>query len=168
MKKIIFTISIIFLCFFSNAQKIALLNNDLSSPILFTDSVTVEQTTTGYFPIEVKNIDTFYSCLSSIQEILKKRQRSKMESFSYLSGSTRINIKRVPFAYGDRYIATAISKISGIETSKNLIDVFKHNNSQSAERIEKIKKYIASNKKLFKSPNEITPIISNIVTISSH
>lgn len=167
-KQTILSILFLFIGFTSMAQKIALLSKDLASPILFTDSVTVEQTTTGYFPIEVKNIDTFYSSLTAIQDVLKKRQRSKMESFSYMAGSTRIDVKRVPFAYGDRYTATAITKIGNIETSKNLIDVFKRTNTQSAEWLEKLKSYIASNKKLFKAPNEITPVISNIVTITDH
>jgi hypothetical protein len=167
-KQTILSLVILIISFNVNAQKIALLSKDLKSPILFTDSVTVEQITSGFFHIEVKNIDTFYSSLSFISEMLKKRQRSKMESFSFVSGSTTINIKRVPFAYGDRYQVIASSKVGKIDANKIFIDALKRNNNQSIEDIEKLKKYIASNKDLFKNPNEITPVISNIVTISEH
>ncbi|MGE5108180.1 MAG: hypothetical protein ACM3H8_11590, partial [Sphingobacteriales bacterium] len=41
------------------SQRVALLNLNFKSPILYTDSLTVEQVNSGYFPVEEASIHTF-------------------------------------------------------------------------------------------------------------
>jgi len=62
----------------ANAQKYALLDKDLKLPILYTDSISVQQIKQGYFPIEKEKIDSFLANLNYISNLLNERTRSKM------------------------------------------------------------------------------------------
>jgi hypothetical protein len=152
---------------FAVAQKVALISKDYKKPIIYTDSVTVEQVHSGYFPIEVASIDTFFANIKYVKEMLEVRQRSKMESFELRAGLSSLNVKRIPFGYGDRYSVTANNKLNEIEAvmqlvSQNLL------NKKSAEKLKELLNYLSRNKSLFKSPYQITPKIYNAVVITEH
>ena len=98
----------------AKSQKIALLNTDFKSPIIYTDSVTVQQLSSHLFPVSVNDFDTLYANLKYIDKMLSIRQRSKMKSFELHSGLTIIKIARVPFSNGDRYIIEAATNIGEI------------------------------------------------------
>ncbi len=125
--------------------------------------MTVEQTTKGYFPVDVQNFDTLYANLNYIKNMLSKKQRSKMKSFELRAGSTIVTVKRVPFAWGDRYLTTAKTKINELE-SDYVVTSFKISNSDNLSKIERLMSYTKNNKELFKAPNEITPKIYNVIT----
>ena len=72
------------------AQKVALLSSDFKQPIIYTDSVTVEQISSGYFAVSTNNFDTLYANLKYLKEILEVRQRAKMQSFELRAGTTII------------------------------------------------------------------------------
>jgi hypothetical protein len=150
---------------FAISQKIALFDTKFTQPIIFTDSVTLEQITKGYFPVEVNNFDTLYANLNYIKNMLSKRQRAKMKSFELRAGNTILTISRVPFAYGDRYSTIAKTKIKELESDYVLTD-FNKKNSDNLFKIERLMSYMKNNKELFKAPNEITPKIYNVVTIT--
>ena len=78
MKKII-SIAFTLLTLNGFSQKTALLSNDFKKAILYTDSVTLEQIASGYFPISVKDFDTLIGSLSYLKKILKEPGRSNME-----------------------------------------------------------------------------------------
>lgn len=155
------------LAFQTYAQKIALLHKEFKEPIIFTDSLTVEQVHSGYFPIEVNNIDTFYANLNYLKQMLGVRQRAKLEAFELRAGNSQFKIERVPFAYGDKYSIKAHNKINEIE-SIYTISRMKLSNKKNAERINDLMKYISNNKSLFKIPYEIHPKIYNVVVITEH
>ncbi len=146
------------------SQKIALMDPEFVRPILYTDSVTVEQTK-DYFPVSIENFDTLYASLSYLKMMLKVRQRAKMKSFEFKAGSTTIQTKRVPFAYGDRYRIAAVTKINEVE-SNFIISDFSKSNAQNASRIEKLMAYIEKNRSLFNGVNEIMPKIYNVIVIT--
>lgn len=147
------------------AQKVALFDTKFIQPIIFTDSVTVEQTTKGYFPVGIDNFDTLYANLNYIKNMLSKRQRAKMKSFELRAGNTTLTVSRVPFAYGDRYSTIAKTKIKELESNYILTD-FNKKNSDNLYKIERLMSYMKNNKELFKAPNEITPKIYNVVIIT--
>ena len=160
MKNIILVLFLVPIMTFS--QKIALIDRKLKMPILYTDSVTVEQVKQGFFPIENKSIDTLIANLRYLKDILEVRQRSKMKSFELKSSNVVIRTNRVPFAYGDRYSCLTESQSNGITAQFNLIDQ-SSKNKRSAERLEEILKYLKSNKSFFMEPFEVHPKIYNIV-----
>ena len=167
MRFLISVIILIVLPQTSFTQRVALLNLNFQSPILYTDSVTIEQVNSGYFPIEEVSIDTFLANLKYIKTILGVRQRAKMEYFELRAGVTKFKISRVPFAYGDRYKIKVQSKVKEIESIFSLTDIDKSNSKNSAY-IGKVMGYILNNFSLFKSPDQIQPKIYEVKVISDH
>lgn len=166
MKRVIIIITIFYAISNSvSAQKIALFNTGFKSPIIYTDSVTVQQVTNGLFPVSINDFDTLYPNLDYINKMLKKRQRSKMESFELHSGLTVISVKRVPFSNGDRYIINARTRIGEVSSNLHLTEIHR-TNKRNSERIEKIMAYMKTNKDLFKAPYEVQPKIYNVITIT--
>lgn len=155
------------LCLSCFSQRVALLNLDFKTPILYTDSITVHQVKSGYFPVSEKSLDTFVANLKYIKDMLSIRQRAKMEYFELRAGFTTFKISRVPFAYGDRYKITAYSKVSEITSSFSItnIDI---SNAKNSKTISKIIGYMMNNFSLFKSPNQIQPMIYEVRVISDH
>ena len=149
----------------SYGQKIALLDHNYKLPILFTDSVTVEQIRSGYFPVLTSNIDTFYANVNYIIQMLEVRQRAKMKSFELRTGNNIITVSRVPFSNGDRYLAIAKNKIGEINAVLNLTD-YNISNKRNKEKLEKLLSYIKNNKSLFSEPYEIHPKIYNAIIIT--
>ncbi len=165
MKHLMVLIIVCLFAFGANGQKIALLDKVFKQPILFTDSLTVQQVKKNYFPIGSKDFDTLYANLTYIEEMLSKRQRAKMESFELRAGNTRMKIERVPMAYGDRYrivFNTSINEVNSVYTFSNGED----GNKDVVENVKKLKKYMKTNQSLFTAPYEIHPKVYNIVVIS--
>ncbi|MEO8932814.1 MAG: hypothetical protein ABI295_00785 [Xanthomarina sp.] len=163
MKKLF--ILLLLMPFISRAQKIALLNTGFKSPIVYTDSVTVQQTTSGLFPVNVNDFDTLYANLDYLNKMLKVRQRAKMKSFELHAGQTEIKISRVPFSNGDRYVIKATTTIGELQSNLYLTDV-NQSNKRNSERLEKIMVYMKTNKSLFKAPISIQPKIYNVVIVT--
>ena len=165
-------ILITFLCFLLlsvtqkvSAQKIALLDTRLKSPIVYTDSVSVSQVAGSYFAVPVRGIDTLCSNLSYLVEMLSKPQRSKMQSFQLQTAATRIDISRLPMAYADRYRITVESKIGEVGSFITFSDG-EASNKQVAEKIKKYLTYLRSNNSLFIDPKTIHPKFYNVLVIS--
>ena len=163
--KIVLLITTLFITTSASAQKIALLNTNFKSPIIYTDSVTVQQTTSGLFPVGINDFDTLYANLDYINKMLSTRQRSKMKSFEFHSGQTIIKISRVPLSNGDRYLIKATTRTGELQSNLNITDISR-SNKKNSERIEKIMMYIKTNKSLFKAPYEIQPKFYNVVVVT--
>lgn len=146
-------------------QKVALLNTDFKSPIIYTDRVTVQQTISGLFPVGINDFDTLYADLDYINKMLSIRQRSKMKSFELHAGQTVIKIQRVPFSNGDRYLINATSNMGEIKSNYVLVDI-NHSNKKSADKIKRIMNYLKTNKSLFRKPYAVQPKIYNVVVIT--
>lgn len=147
-----------------SAQKIALLNTDLKSPIVYTDSVTVEQA--GHlFPVNTKDFDTLYANLDYLNKMISVRQRSKMKSFELHAGNVVIKTSRVSFSNGDRYIIKAMSFENNIQSVLTISDAAQ-SNKKNSKRIQNIMDYLKSNKSLFNKPYGIHPKFYNVVVVT--
>jgi hypothetical protein len=146
------------------SQRFALIDKNLKVPILYTDSVTVEQAKKGFFPIENKSVDTLVANIVYLNNILKVRQRSKMKSFELRSSNVVIKTQRVPYSYGDRYDATMESMSNEIIAQFSLISHLV-SNKQSVKRLQKILNYFKENKSFFMDPYEVRPKTYNVVVI---
>lgn len=144
-------------------QKIALLSKDFKNPIIYTDRVTVEQVSSGYIPIGVKNFDSVYANLKYLKGILSDRSRSKMASFELRAGETVFGFSKIPLAYGDHYNIVITSKFGEVES--NFILTKERNNKRNEERLDNLMNYITENRSLFREAYEIQPRIYNIVLI---
>lgn len=161
-----FTFTILILCTLSSySQRISLLDKNFKQPILFTDSISAEQIKSGYFPIETNNLDTFYSNVKYIIDMLKIRQRAKMQSFELRAGSSTIKVSRVPYAYGDRYLGAVRNQFNEVEAVMPLLN-HTVSNKDNANRLQKLLDYLTRNKSLFREPYAITPKLYNVVVIT--
>lgn len=145
--------------------KYALLDKKLKLPILYTDSVTVEQIKKGFFPVENKNIDTLISNLQYLADMVSKRQRAKMQRFELRQASTVFEIERVPFAYGDRYNSRAVTQVGELSAFINILNS-NLSNRENMAKVDRLLRYLESNKSFYTKPYEITPKIYNIVVIT--
>ena len=89
--------------FSAYSQKYALIDRNFAKPILFTDSVTINQVSSNYFPVQVNDLDTLLANMQYLSTQLKYIQRSKFKSYNLRSGRTTMKITTVPQAYGDSY-----------------------------------------------------------------
>jgi hypothetical protein len=146
-------------------SKYALIDKNYKIPILYTDSVSVEQIKKGFFPFENKSIDTLIANLYYLRDMLLIRQRAKMKSFELRSGSSVFKISRVPYAYGDRYEVIVESTCGEVLGKLKLIN-HENKNKKSAELLGKLIAYLKENKSFFKEPNEVYPKLYNVEVIS--
>ncbi len=149
----------------SFVQKYALIDKNLKLPIIYTDSVTVEQVSKGWIPIENKNFDTLAANLKYLMQMLDKRQRAKMQSLELHSGNLIIATSRVPYAYGDRYNAKMNSDCGAVKAEFTLINS-NNSNKNSSAWLNKFLAYLKNNKSIWKEPNEITPKLYNVIVIT--
>lgn len=158
--KALLIIPLIMVHFFAVGQKFALLSTKSKEPILYTDSVTVEQVKTGYFPVETKKVDSFLANLLYLKNMTnsgKNGMRLKMQSFQLISGSTKFYIERVPFAYGDRFKMTGVTQAGEVKAVFNLSDGEVSNNKMG-KKIDNIIAYITNNKSFYELKyREINP-----------
>jgi hypothetical protein len=90
-------------------QKIALLDPEFKKPILYTDSVTLDQISSKLIPIQANTFDTI--------SLSNKIQRAKMKSFELRSGLTIIKVTSVKHAYGDSYDLDFVTKADDISSN---------------------------------------------------
>lgn len=151
--------------FYSYGQSISLIDKAFKKPILFTDSISVEQIKNGYFPIKTTDLDTFAANIKYLSEMLKIRQRAKMESFELRAGKSIMKINRIPYAYGDRFNGEVRSKFNDIEAVMLLLD-HTISNKENNKKLQKMLDYLLSNKSLFNKPYEVHPKLYNVVVIT--
>jgi hypothetical protein len=165
MKQVMFLFCL-FIFINTFGQRVALMDKKFKQPILFTDSLTVEQVTKVYLPVYVKDFDTLDANLRYLEEMLSKPQRSKMGGFELRSGNTSISVMKVPMAYADRFNIIMKSEGQSITTLFTLSDA-NFPNSKGLDRIKDMRNYIQKNKSLFTAPYEIHPKIYNVVVITN-
>jgi hypothetical protein len=162
MKKLLTTTFVLF-SILGFSQKIALLSNDFKTPILYTDSLTIEQVSSGRFAVSVDDLDTLVASFAYLKDLLKDLTRSKLESWEFRSGKSVIKTVRMPKAYGDRYEIVVMSKFDEITS---IFDVStEKTNKKNSDRIEKILKYIEKNRTVLREWYEITPKMYEVIVV---
>jgi hypothetical protein len=163
--KLLISLFLIFPLISFGQGKYALIDKNYKLPILFSDSISVEQVSKGFFPVEVKHIDTLIANIKYLQEMLTHLQRAKMESFELRASNAIFKTKRVPYAYGDRY-ETIIESTSGEVVAQLKLVNSNLKNKKNAENLGKVLDYLRNNKSFFRESNEITPKLYNVIVIT--
>ena len=153
------------MCNSSFGQKIALIDTKFKTPILFTDSVSVNQVSNALLPIRVDEFDTLNAHLEFIKKVLSEPKRSKMQSFDLKTQTISISVSRIPMAYADRYIIIMQTLNNGINATYKILRP-ESPHKDGVKRIDKFRKYIQSNTSLFGPPNAIEPKFYNVVVVS--
>ena len=145
--KSIFTCILTSLIFTASAQKYALIDRNFKKPILFTDSVTINQVTNNYFPIRVADIDSLNANLSFIIAQLSDIQRAKFKSYKLKSGNTIIQINTVAHAYGDAYDILLITSVDNLN-AEYLLSSHKSLNKKAIKNINSLLEFLKKDKEI--------------------
>jgi hypothetical protein len=147
MKSII-TFVLVFFSVTAFSQKIALIKTDFKSPIVYTDSLTINQLSQNYIPLETKCFDSINSILTYLITFLEEDKRAKMKSFELKSGNTIFKVSTISHAYGDSYDIDILTKIDEISSKFKLADN-KNLNKKNSTKLKKFRDYLKSEKSLF-------------------
>lgn len=133
--------------FLSYSQKYALIDKSFKKPILFTDSVTINQVSSDYFPIRTVDLDSVVANCNYLISELKDLQRVKFKSYKIRAGNTTAQISTVPKAYGDSYDITLQTK-TNILIAEYLISSNQGLNKRAVKNLQAFINYIKKDKEL--------------------
>ena len=157
--KAVWTILSILYSFNVSAQKFALIDRDFKKPIIFTDSVTINQVSKGYFPINVKDFDSLFANIIYLIDELKNIQRAKFKSYKIKSGSTTIQITTVPHAYGDAYNILLITSVNNLN-AEYLLSNNQDLNKKATKKLNSFMNFIKKDSEIMVNEfKEYQPII---------
>jgi hypothetical protein len=137
----------LFLDLVSYSQKYALIDRDFKKPILFTDSVTISQVNSNYYPIRTIDIDSVLANCNFLISELKNLQRAKFKSYKIHSGNTIVQVETVSKAYGDSYNIILQTK-ADIVIAEYLIASNRELNKRAIKNLLAFTNYIKSDKEL--------------------
>ena len=145
-------------------QKVALLDAEFKKPILYTDSVTLDQISSKLIPIQANTFDTLSTQLKYIKDLLSNKiQRAKMKSFELRSGLTTIKVTAVKHAYGDSYDIDFITKADNV-TSNFKFGKNEDLNKGSIKKIDRLLTYMKQASSLYNSHYvELQPMVYEVV-----
>lgn len=128
------------ICF---AQKYALVDKQMSLPVIYANSLTVQDHYKGYFPIEKNKLNEFIIEVQKIAKLLSDKKTPKPETLNFTVGSTTFHGLRVPLAAEERMDIVLTTDYDGIKTTIHLSDA-KMTNAQNAFFINTWLKYLHS------------------------
>jgi hypothetical protein len=131
------------------SQKFALLDAEFKKPILYTDSVTLDQISSKLIPIQANSFDTISTHLKYVRDLLSNKiQRAKMKSFELRSGLTIIKVTSVQHAYGDSYDIDVTTKANNISSNFRLAKN-EDLNKGNIKKIDRLLNYMKNASSLF-------------------
>ncbi len=149
--KTICTIVLIIISSITYGQgKFALIDTDLKKPIIYTDSVSITQISSNYFPVNVSSFDTLYAQLTYLKGLITGSvKRSKLKSFELRTGLTAIKFEAFKHAYGDAYNVNLITRLPYL-TANHEIGNHEALNKKTIRNIGNWLKYMEQEKSLFR------------------
>lgn len=128
-------------------QKYALIDREYKLPILYTDSVTINQVSSNYFPVRVTDLDSLIANLSFLKNEFTGIQRAKFKSYKMSSGNTNVIVNTVPKAYGDSY-EIFLTTSAEIVKAEYLLRDSRVLNKKAIKKLEQFIGYVTSDKSL--------------------
>ncbi len=123
-----------------NAQKYALLDKSLATPITYTDHVTSADKFKKFFPIEKKYLPEFIKTLKEISKKLEAKG-SKSTAKQYQVGCVHFTGLTVSLASGDRLDYVLTANCDDLKVSMHLSDA-KFSNANNVFFINTFTKYV--------------------------
>jgi hypothetical protein len=138
---------VLFTCVFGNsqAQKFALLDMHLASPIKYSNSITSNDKFNSLFPVEKKMLPEFINALKEIEKKLSAKEPVK-ELKQYEMGCIKFAGIVVPLAIGERIDYVITSNCDNVKIAMHLCDA-KLTKTTNAFFVKTLIKYIMGNGK---------------------
>ena len=128
---------------FCSAQKYALVDKQLSLPVIYANTITIQDNYKGYFPIEKNKLNEFIIEVEKIAKLLNDPKKPKPETIHFTVGSTTFHGLRVPLAAEQRMDIVITTDHGVSKTTMHLSDA-KLSNSRNAFFINTWLKYLRS------------------------
>ena len=141
--KLILSILFILLSTGCFAQKYALIDKNMSLPVTYTNTITVQDNYKGYFAVEKEKLNEFIAEVEKIAKILLDTIKRKPETINVNVGSTTIRGLRVPLAKEERMDVVITTDYGTSKVTMHLADA-KVSNSSNAFFITTWLKYLHS------------------------
>jgi len=125
------------------SQKYVLIDKRISSPLSYTNSVTLEHSHKNLFPVENTQVRRFISELEKISEFLTDTKKLKSQAFDFSIGNTRFVGLKVSLLKEDRLDVVISTNCEGIRIFMHLSDS-NISNARNAYFINTWVKYIKS------------------------
>ena len=125
----------------SSAQKFALLDKQMTQPVIFSNTFTTQQSFAGFFPVEKDKLNEFVTALEKIAQGLSDARKTKPEPFKLIIGNTTFTGLKLNIKNEDRLDVVLSSAVGSVNTSFHLCDA-KINNSNNAFFVNTWAKYI--------------------------
>ncbi len=125
------------------SQKYVLIDKRISSPLSYTNAVTVEHSHKNLFPVENTQVRRFISELEKIAEFLTDTKKLKSQAFDYNIGKTRFVGLKVSSLKEERLDVVISTDCDGIKIFMHISDS-KTTNARNAYFINTWIKYIKS------------------------
>ena len=144
MKKLLLFI-LLFSAVVTKAQKYVLLDQHISEPVKYTNTVTSEDKFNGLFPVEKKLFPEFLKALEEIENKLSSKPPfGKIKEYEI--GCIKFTGRSIMLAAGERIDYVITSTCDNVRISMHLSDA-KISNASNAYFIKTWIKYIKSNSK---------------------
>lgn len=142
MKYFIFTI---LLLYFQHcpAQKYALIDKQMSLPVIFTNTVTVQNNYAGYFAVEKDKLQQFIIAVEKIAQQISdsKKSKSKPKPFKFTLANITFTGVNISLKDEERLDVMIVSTAGATKSTMHLCDA-KLNNSNNAFFVNTWAKYI--------------------------
>ena len=126
-----------------SAQKYALVDKQLSLPVIYANTVTIQDNYKGYFPVEKNKLNEFIIEVEKIGKLLNDPRKPKPETIDFNVGSTTFHGLRVPLAAEERMDIVISTDYGVSKTTMHLSDA-KLSNAKNAHFINTWLKYLRS------------------------
>jgi hypothetical protein len=125
------------------AQKYALVDKQLSLPVIYANTITIQDNYKGYFPIEKNKLNEFITEVQKIANLLSDPKKPKPETIDLNVGNTTFYGLKVPLATEERMDIILTTDYGVSKTTMHLSDA-KLSNAKNAFFINTWLKYLRS------------------------
>jgi phosphoribosyl 1,2-cyclic phosphodiesterase len=146
MMKYLLSVFLLLISGIGYSQKYVLIDKRITSPVSYTDAVTLEHSHKNLFPVENSQVKRFISELEKITEFLTDPKKPKPQAFDYNIGKTRFVGLKVSLLKEERLDVVISTDCEGIKIFMHVSDS-KNSNARNAYFINTWIKYIKSSVK---------------------
>lgn len=137
-----FILPVLLLCFyFSPAQKYALLDKQMSLPVMFTNTVSMQNNYAGYFAVEKDKLTQFVEAIEKIGQQIADIKKTKPKAFKFILANISFTGVCIALKDEERLDVVLISNAGDIKSTMHLCDA-KLNNLNNAFFVNTWAKYI--------------------------
>ena len=127
-----------------SAQKYALVDKQMSLPVIYVDVVSLQDHFKGYFAVEKSKLNEFIVEIEKIARLLSDPKTPKPETIQFNIGSTTFHGLRVPLSVEERMDIVLTTDHGNSKSTMHLSDA-KLSNAKNAFFINTWLKYLHSN-----------------------